>query len=242
VPLVEEEWEMTSLDKAWNISTRDLPETFIFGNLCERGMSVDMALVVVGIRRYEEAVNDLLDGFMRHLDTAQLCDRRNLIQHTVMSLPPSEESIKAKSTGIIHESFRLALMIYCLTVIFPLPTQTAMEPLAKLSGDLKAILECDSDFKSWTERSAQLLLWILVIGGVVARDRRDDRAWWVACLRRRTANDITDFEDLKAKVLTEFVWLERSCDAAGEMLWSEVCQERGYQKCLIKEELHITRR
>jgi hypothetical protein len=216
---------MTALDKAWNISKRDLPETFNFGNLFEKGMSVDMAFVVVGIRKYEEAVNDFLDGSMRHLDTAQLCDRRNLIQHTVMSLPPAEDSMKAKSIGLIYESSRLALMIYCLTVIFPLPTQTAMEPLAKLSGDLKATLECASDLKSWTERSAQLLLWILVIGGVVARDRQDDRTWWVNALRQRTAKCVMDFGDLKAKVLTEFVWLERSCDAAGEALWSEVCQE-----------------
>jgi hypothetical protein len=216
------------LEKVLRFVPEDSPEICDLSDLFENGLTQDMAIVIRGIRHYEAAVNAFLGGLIPRLDNAELCDRRNLVQHSVMSLLPASELQAETQVGAIYEPCRIALIIYCLTVIFPLPTQTAQEPLATLSGALRNILECDDDFQSWTDSSARLLVWIMVIGGVVARDRMDDRAWWVNCLRKRTVNRITNFEDLKAKVLTEFVWLERSCDAAGAALWSEVCrQEEG---------------
>lgn len=205
-------------------SPSELRDEFVFKGLFDLGLTDELALVLVAMQRYGHSVQLFVDGALPDLDLARFCDWRNLIQHTMLLLPSYTDLPSAPHPRPIYEPTRLAMLIYSLTVVFPLPPQTA--PLAVLTGQLRAALHTTDLRSSWSssQQSRRLLLWILFVGGVAARDMPVQRSWFVGVLRRLTAKDnqVQKFEDLKKSVLNRLLWLDRSCDAAGRLLWKEI--------------------
>ena len=225
VPLVEEDdHQIPTLWSLLGTAPSELRDEFVFNNLFDLGLTDELALVLIAMQRYGHSVQLFVDGALPDLDLARFCDRRNLIQYTLLSLPSHGDLSKKSQPRPIYEPMRLAMLIYSLTVIFPLPPQTA--PLATLTGQLKAALHTTDLRSSWSSshQARRLLIWILFVGGVAARDVPVERAWFVGVLRRLTANDnqVKKFEDLKRDVLNRLLWLDRSCDAAGRLLWKEI--------------------
>lgn len=224
VPLVEGNVHAWTLEEFLGTYPTELRNEFIFGGLFELGLTNDLAQVLIAMQRYERSVEIFVDGALPDLDFARFCDHRNLIQHAITSIPSQDDTPLGERAGPVFEPMRLALLLYSVTVIFPLPPQTA--PVAALTGRLKAALR-DTDLRSnWSSshQARRLLIWILVVGGAAARDQPDERSWFVGVLRRLTAkeNAVRRFEDLKRDVLNRILWLGRSCDTAGRLLWAEI--------------------
>ncbi|KAJ9613098.1 hypothetical protein H2200_003039 [Cladophialophora chaetospira] len=226
IPLAEGD-DQNQNETLWSLlgtSPSELRDEFVFNGLFDLGLTDELALVLVAMQRYGQCVQLFVDGVLPDLDLARFCDRRNLIQHTLLTLPSDRDLPDPSSPHPIYEPTRLAMVIYSLTVIFPLPPQTA--PLAVLTGQLKAALQATDLRSSWSSshQARRLLIWVLCIGAVAARDVPEDRSWFVAVLRRLTAKEtrLKQFENLKRDVLSRILWLDRSCDAAGRFLWKEV--------------------
>ncbi len=226
VPLVEDgdQHQTPTLWSLLGTSPSELRDEFVFNSLFDLGLTNDLALVLVAMQRYGQCVQLFVDGALPDLDLARFCDRRNLIQHTLLTLPSGRDLANPSYPRPIYEPTRLAMLIYSLTVIFPLPLQTA--PLATLTGQLRAALQATDLRTSWSSshQARRLLIWVLFIGGVAARDMPEDRSWFMALLRRLTAkqSQLKGFDNLKRDVLSRILWLDRSCDAAGRFLWKEI--------------------
>ncbi|OCT44561.1 hypothetical protein CLCR_05640 [Cladophialophora carrionii] len=224
VPLVEDAEPNQTLWSLLGTSPSELRDEFVFGGLSDLGLTNEMAMVMVAMQRYGQSVQLFVDGALADLDLARFCDKRNLIQHTLLSLPPQEDLPASDAPRPIYEPTRLAMLIYSLTVIFPLPHQAA--PIALLVERLRSALRGTDMRTSWSSshQVRRLLVWILFIGGIAARDMPDDRSWFVALLRRltTTGNRLNKYEHLKREVLNRILWLDRSCDAAGRVLWTEI--------------------
>ncbi|KAH0842789.1 hypothetical protein FOPE_07943 [Fonsecaea pedrosoi] len=222
VPLADDGDRTATLWGMLGTCPNELRDEFTYSSLFDLGLTTELAVVWVAMQRYEHGVERFVDGALPDLDLARLCDRRNLIQHTLLSLPSHADLPSATRPRPIYEPTRLAMLIYALTVIFPLPAQTA--PIPILVRQLKSALrESDMRSISSSHQAERLLMWILVIGGAAARDVPEERVWFVAALRRLTSPlGIKKFEDLKQAVLKRILWLDRACDAAGKTLWAEV--------------------
>lgn len=208
--------------------TRGLSTGLDFSRLLGLGLTIELATVLVAMQVYEHTVHQFSDGALLGLDPASICDQRNLIQYTLLSLAPPKDSVHFLRSHPIYEPIRLAALIYSVTVIFPIPPPAV--PLGSLTRTLRSALR-ESDMRSgWASSwEAQcLLLWVLLIGGVAARDLPEERMWYIAALGRLTAQrSIKRFEDLKLQVLTKVLWLEQACDVAGRSLWAEILELGG---------------
>ncbi|EXJ55356.1 hypothetical protein A1O7_08283 [Cladophialophora yegresii CBS 114405] len=224
VPLVEDAEQNQTLWSLLGTSPTELRDECVFGGLFDLGLTNEMAMVIVAMQRYGQSVQLFVDGALADLDLARFCDRRNLIQHTLLSLPPQTDLPASDAPRPIYEPARLAMLTYSLTVIFPLPPQAA--PIALLVERLRSALRETNMRASWSSshQVRRLLVWILFIGAIAARDMPDDRSWFVALLRRLTVkeNRLKKYEHLKREVLNSILWLDRSCDAAGRILWTEI--------------------
>ncbi|OAP57263.1 hypothetical protein AYL99_08001 [Fonsecaea erecta] len=228
VPLTDDGDRTATLWGMLGMRPSELRDEFTYSSLFDLGLTTDLAVVWVAMQRYEHGVEMFVDGALPDLDLARLCDRRNLIQHTLLSLPSHIDLPSAARSQPIYEPTRLAILIYSLTVIFPIPAQTA--PITILTRQLKTALR-ESDMRSsWSSshQAQRLLMWILVIGGVAARDVPEERLWFIAALGRLSAQlGIKRFEDLKKTVLKRILWLDRACDDAGKRLWAEILELGG---------------
>jgi hypothetical protein len=66
------------------------------------------------------------DGRLNPQSLSVLADRRNYVQHSLMSLPADSESKgMVQAADPFYELTRLAAIIYSLLVTFPLPPRTA---------------------------------------------------------------------------------------------------------------------
>jgi hypothetical protein len=182
------------------------------------GLTSDLVNVLRDMSHYNAMVGAHSQGMMPSPDMAVLADKRNLTQHRLLSLPSAydfEEQFFAVHKT--YESTRLAAIMYSLLVLFPLPAATA--PFTRLAQMLKTAL-VDSELKTSWRRAPKLLLWILVVGGVGSMNT-PDRSWYVAALCWLTAAvGIKRWEDLR-EVVMPILWLEYTCDAAGQALWGE---------------------
>jgi hypothetical protein len=168
---------------------------------------------------YTLIVVDYCDGRLKPQSLSVLADRRNHVQHSLMSLPAdsgSGEPFQAEDP--LYELSRLAAIIYSLLVIFPLPPRTA--PFAELALRVKAQFSASNMAESWG-RAPELLLWIVFMGAV-ASVNLPERSWYVSVLDRLTRRKrITTWNDLY-DVLQGFLWLGSTSNSDGQALWKEI--------------------
>lgn len=117
----------------------------------------------------------------------------------------------------MYDTCRIAALIFCLGVVFPLPYQ--ISPLPVLAVTLKQELE-----KAWplveSRRENEALFWAVVMGGIAATATQE-RPWFVAELRSLARkNCVPGWNELKV-IVKRMLWLDSACDQAGRDLWDE---------------------
>lgn len=169
-------------------------------------------------------VERFIDGIGVFADAATiLCDSRNSLQWHIMSLAPASQlGIVPSDVTPGYETYRIALMIFGVGVVFPLPAQSA--PLPKLVRLLQ--LELQSSPGSRTELPSirsNIHLWCLFMGGIAATGTQE-REWFVAELRRFCEHDavsISTWDEVRV-ILKSVLWLDTACDSGGKDLWGTI--------------------
>ncbi|KAJ5890523.1 uncharacterized protein N7473_006751 [Penicillium subrubescens] len=186
--------------------------------IAELPITYDMQEIFRAARAYFALVDKYQDGIHVPLDT--LADCRNLIQWHIMSLlSGSQLGARLIDAYPLYESCRLALVILGVSVIFPLPPQSA--PLLELSRMLQAELQSTKDFaKVYSSVSTKLVYWCLVLGGIAATGS-SERRWYVEEIRRLAGPyGLREWDSMKQDLKT-ILWLDRACDFGGRLLWEE---------------------
>lgn len=165
-------------------------------------------------------VERFIDGMSVVPESATiLCDSRNSLQWHIMSLPPASHlgSVGSHATQS-YEIYRIALMIFGVGVIFPLPPQSA--PLPELVRLLQLELQSSPSSGSRTN----IHLWCLFMGGIAATGTQE-RKWFVDELRRYCEHDasvsISTWDEARV-ILKSVLWLDIACNSGGKDLWNEV--------------------
>lgn len=186
------------------------------------GCTSEIAEVLHAIKLYTVILDSYHAGRMEAYDMCEICDQRNLIQHTILSLPTADKlDIALQGGHPIYEACRLVAVILGVTIVFPLPPQAA--PLQTLVRHLVEEL-CKYDMHSIWNRSdtAGALIWILVIGGIAATGL-PERDYFVSVIALLASQmGISSWATLKNKIPKYLPWLDIACDAAGQNLWWDV--------------------
>lgn len=159
---------------------------------------------------------------VKHISNmVQFIDKRNAVQHQLISLPLGEELTPQEVGSInIYESVRLATLIYSAAVTFPLPPLTGI--FHRLACTLRDVLEKSKSDPCW-QSSPKALLWILVLGGIAASGT--ERPWYVQVLSTVSMGlELSTWYQVSAE-LENYLWLESACDSAGRSIWMEVEHE-----------------
>lgn len=157
-------------------------------------------------------------GQLSNPDLRQICDGRNYIQHSLLSVRHDLECV-VESQINLFEACRLSALILSTGVMFPLSGSVA--PFSVLANMLRTELERSGVFAmNLDSEIVDILVWILTLGGIAAM-QMPARHWFVARLSAVTSNYIAQWTKLKEK-LEDMLWLDTACSSAGEHLWKEV--------------------
>lgn len=187
------------------------------------GISDNAACVLQDLADLTIAIECYSRGIAPVLDLAMLMDRRNCVQHALLSLPTADELEFGEVSSVsLYEAIRYAAIIYSIAVTFPLPPITGI--YGKLTRHLKSVLEESKHDLCWA-LYPKALLWTLTLGGI-ASSVTVHRSWYVRNLAAASAAlNISRWDDV-ADEMGEYLWLERACDVGGRELWLEVSRER----------------
>lgn len=190
-----------------------------FDKFGDAGLTHELVDVLRGMCEYNSTIELYSQGMIPYPNMAAIADKRNWVQHCLLSLPSVHDFDGQYFQGHrTYEPCRVAAIMYSLLIIFPLPAATA--PFPRLAGMLKAAL-IDSELRTSWDSALELLTWILVVGGIASKNA-PERIWFVAALGRLTATvRISKWEELK-RVVMSFLWVESACDSAGQALWNEI--------------------
>jgi hypothetical protein len=186
------------------------------------GISDDLACVLQALADLTVVIECYCRGIAPVPDLSMVIDRRNFVQHALLSLPSADELDFIVSSVTLYESIRYTAIIYSVAVTFPLPPMTGIYD--KLTTLLKSVLE-ESKLDLCWGMYPQTLLWILTLGGI-ASSVTAHRRWYVRSLAAISAAlNISRWEDVIEEI-EKYLWLERACDVGGRKLWLEVSRER----------------
>lgn len=189
----------------------------------------DLKDVLHNMRDYNTVINLYSQGLIPQLELAVIADRRNYIQFTLISLPSIREIhgqfIKTHRT---YEPTRLAAMVYSLLIIFPLPAANRPFPrLAMMMANALSEPDVNPLTSSLWQGSRELLLWVLVVGGMAAK-HTPHREWFANTLGEAIRNpdgSVSTWEDVKA-VLTGIMWMDSVCDMGGQAVWTDAMMKQ----------------
>lgn len=208
-------------DDAHSVSPRNLGQAF--QTLVSFGININAANVLQSMVDLTFNIESHCRGINLISDLKVFIEKRNAIQHSLMSLPTGDELEYGEISSVcLYESIRHAAIIYSVAVTFPLPPVSGI--FRKLAGSLKDILEKSKLDPCW-QLYPKTLLWMLILGGIAASETTH-RAWYVRNLAAlSSALDLTEWKDI-AEEAENYLWLESACDAGGSSLWDEVKNER----------------
>jgi hypothetical protein len=187
------------------------------------GINDDAACVLQALAELTVLIECYSRGIAPVPDLTVLMDRRNSVQHALLSLPTAHELEFGEVSSVsLYESIRYTSIIYSIAVTFPLPPTTGIYD--RLTGHLESVLE-ESKLDLCWKLFPRTLLWILTLGGI-ASSVTVERSWYVRNLAAVSAAlNISRWVDV-ADEMGQYLWLERACDIGGRKLWLEVSRER----------------
>jgi hypothetical protein len=156
-------------------------------------------------------------------ELSTVIDKRNFVQHTLLSLPTAYEQEFAEISSVhLYEAVRYTALIYSVAVTFPLPPVTGIYD--KFTARLKSVLE-ESKLDLCWNMYPKTLLWVLTLGGI-ASSVTAHRSWYVQTLATISAALNISRWDEVVEEMGQYLWLERACDVGGRKLWLDVIRER----------------
>ncbi|PTU23335.1 hypothetical protein P175DRAFT_0530445 [Aspergillus ochraceoroseus IBT 24754] len=179
----------------------------------------EMQNIFRGLQAYISLVQEHQEGMLAEVAGMTLCDFRNLLQWHILSLLPASHLGHDLQFYPVYESCRLALVIFGVGIIFPLPLEASRLPT------LATMLR--SELASFNEKAlpqnpalAKLRCWCLLLGGIAAKGSQH-RQWYVGELRAfAQIHSLSTWDEVKL-MAKSISWLEIACDAAGMQLWDE---------------------
>lgn len=180
----------------------------------------EMYDVFCASRLYVSLVEAYVDGSPTAESLGTICDRRNLIQWHIISLRPATTDFHTAGGSGLYECCRLALSIFGVGVIFPLPSETA--PLLDLAQMLQVKL-CSETFKATfldSVAAQNIHCWCVLMGGLAARGSQE-RGWFVQELRFWVLSNCISTWDELSIILNSVLWYDIACDLAGKEMWME---------------------
>ncbi|KAG2413962.1 hypothetical protein HFD88_003153 [Aspergillus terreus] len=195
-----------------------------YGHLQQLGLTPELIDVYQAMHIYTGIVDGHLRKNPSKIDEALLADQRNLVHHTMLSIPTASQSDGFSGYNnneeIIYEACRLAGLVFSVGVILPLPAQST--PLTQLATLIKALMQFFNPAIVWSHPHARMtLLWVLMMGGIAA-ENTPERAWYVSTLRQAACeNGVASWADMR-KVLSNILWWDIACDQPGHRLWLDL--------------------
>ncbi|GLA75343.1 hypothetical protein AtubIFM55763_006614 [Aspergillus tubingensis] len=184
--------------------------------LHQMDLDPELRKVMQELKVYTATIDDYVSGRSSSYRPQAICDQRNLVQYHLMSIG----RITGTGLGAISEVCRLATSIYSIGVTFPLSGVRA--PFETLAKALQSELDTNKLLDTWPvlEHGDILFLWILMMGGIAARNG-PGRDWFIESLAEvMYVSDNVQWSCVKEK-LRMILWLDIACEMAGKEVWGE---------------------
>ncbi|KAK5075708.1 hypothetical protein LTR70_010074 [Exophiala xenobiotica] len=179
-----------------------------------------LQLVFNEMADYTRASHDFVLGSPIDRNRAVMADKRNSVQHSLLSLCLTEDEQFLDRD--LFELCWLAGVAYSSIAVFPLAPNAAR--FDRIARRIKGKLGRPLVLQSWS-KAPELVLWITVIGALCAIGT-DDRDWYLGLLMQEIDTlGISTWRALKLRIMS-FLWFSLASDADGEELWAEI-QRRG---------------
>jgi hypothetical protein len=170
--------------------------------------------VLQSMATYTRIVYSHTQGIDIQENMGKLADMRNFVQHSLLSIPPSDKLLPAIPDPL-YEATRLASLICSLLIVFPIHAPRA--PFSELASQLQSNL---SFLNSDKQKETELLLWILVMGAIAGMNTAN-RIWFVCAIREVASRlRVERWEELRG-VLESFLWFGITNDRDGRIVWRE---------------------
>ncbi|KAJ5895630.1 hypothetical protein N7495_007321 [Penicillium taxi] len=190
-----------------------------FGRLVDIdvGITSQMARALQGAQAYIEiAKRTFTDSY----DATLLADQRNFTQYHILRLPPAKDIyFQLLSQRTTYEACRLAMLIFGVSVVFPIPAQN--NPLHILAQQLYKVL-CQPDSSDLWSSSTTLtpLIWILCLGGIASSDAKQRAFFASALFNTAQRSGLSSWLQVK-RTVEMMLWWDIACDEPAEVLWLE---------------------
>jgi hypothetical protein len=184
-----------------------------FGWLRKLGITTELAKVLGGMQAYTSILEAYQEGILYNPDLCMIIDKRNFIQHSLLSLPVTQGYWA-------YDICRIATLIYGVGVVFPLPASTA--PFTSLVSLLQAGLQNSMAYVTeFSPDVVNFFVWAIVMGGIAA-SALPERTWYIAELAKITSYaHLACWADAK-RSLKMILWSDIACETSGARLWEEM--------------------
>jgi len=168
--------------------------------------------------QYTLAVDDYVQGRDEAQTLSILADERNYVQHSILCLIPSPGSAEAEEETALYSLCKLAMLVYSMIIVFPLPAVGA--PFPQLATQIKQQLLHPNIHTRWKE-AAEFFFWVTAMGAIASIGTKE-RHWFIASLDRLTHRlKIYDWLHMREH-LSVFLWFASTNDVDGLDLWKEI--------------------
>ncbi|KAH7417892.1 hypothetical protein BKA64DRAFT_700442 [Cadophora sp. MPI-SDFR-AT-0126] len=207
----------------WAKSSPQLPAQVLatsFRRYTKYGISESLLQILEPLGVTTLAISYHLQGQTNGLTIGEIGRTRAAVMKRLLMVPTAEElGMNAMVAGFpnLYECCRLTAFIFSVAVTFPIPN--TFDVLQHYVQKLKAAIEASYVLRDDEDLVAELLLWILMLGGIAALDK-PERPWFAEQLSK-VKNKLRIAWDEATSILETFLWLESACGAGGRLLWEE---------------------
>ena len=190
----------------------------------------DTLQIFLDMSELSQCLQSYMEGSCHNVPEDLLYDCCQMVQHRILSLPqlhPISLTVgvsKEQQIGAsIYEALRVAMTLYSLHVIFPVPKSATVREqlLPRLQA---AVHECDSPMLPCELQ--EILLWCSFVGAVAQTAQPRGKAWLASqSLKLIYLQEIKTYQDLKM-VLKSMAWVDLACDDAGLRVWNSLFGDR----------------
>jgi hypothetical protein len=189
------------------------------------GVHGDVVDVLLNLKDCSDAVDAYVNGVSL---PECMADNRNWVLHGLLCLPSVDVSALPSRVGLSSQDFhmamlcyeacRLAAIMYCIHVTFPIPR--TMYPRRLLLPQME---EAIAKIRLATANRAlgELVLWCVVVGGIAASSQPERPVFAIQLFNVSTFLRLAQWSDAKV-VLQKFPWVDSVCDRGGAAFWNEV--------------------